>query len=98
MPEMSLFDILELPEESLKRVLRQAPARALARLFSAYPRTVSRTFTTLLSQCLSQPTMAFLSEEINAARLPSFSQIREAENELIKIVAAEKLFPTANNP
>ena len=91
MQEACLFDILELPTEALKKVLPKAPARVLARLLTAYPRAVSQTFMDVLSQCVSQPTLNFLREEMVAAKIPSFRQIRKAEQELLAIINEEKI-------
>ncbi|MFA5975810.1 MAG: FliG C-terminal domain-containing protein [Elusimicrobiota bacterium] len=96
MQEISMFEILELPKDSLQRVLCQAPARTLARLLSAYPRAVSRTFMSVLSESLSRPTINFLLEEVNSSQIPSFTQIRQAESELVKIIKAENLFPSTS--
>src|SRR4051812_37508205 len=91
MAQTCLFSIIELPEESLKRILPKASTRTLARLVLAYPRAVGRPFMNLLCELLSTPTLEFLREEVNRTELPSFGQIRDAEAELMKIVADEKL-------
>ena len=93
MQEVCMFEIMDLPAESLKRVLAKAPARVLARLMAAYPRVVTRPFLDLLSECLSQSTLALLQEEIMATKLPSFGHIRQAEQELLKIMHEEKIVP-----
>jgi hypothetical protein len=86
-----MFEILELPEDSLKRVLPKASSRSLIRLVTAYPRTVGRSFLQILTGCVSSATIEFLKEEIQKSQSPSFPQIREAESELIKIIEQEKL-------
>jgi len=88
-----MFDVLELPEDALKRVLPKLSSRSLVRLLAAYPRTLNPTFMTLLYQSMSPGTMEFLREEMVTSRLPSFQQIREAETELINVIEKEKLFP-----
>ena len=88
-----MFDVLELTDDSLKRVLPKLSSRSLIRLLTAYPRTLSQTFMTLLYQSMSPSTMEFLHEEMVRSQLPSFEQIREAESELINVIQKEKLFP-----
>jgi hypothetical protein len=90
MQETCLFEIMELPELTLKKALPKASARVIARLLSAYPRTVGRTFLSILSECLSRPTIEFLQEEVNVSELPSFPQIRLAEAELMKLIRDEE--------
>ena len=94
--EACMFDVLELPADSLKRVLPKLSSRALVRLLAAYPRTLNQTFMTLLYQSMSPCTMEFLREEMVRSQLPSFQQIREAESELILVIQREKLFPPSS--
>ncbi len=93
MEEACLFDIMELSEGDLKKVLPKISVRSLVRLLAAYPRTVARPFMALLSESLSPAAMEFLLEERTKHTLPSFPQIRSAESELIKVIEEEKLFP-----
>ena len=86
-----MFDILELPQESLKRILPKASSRSLVRLLAAYPRSVAQTFMGILRSCVSAPTLAFISEEMDRGQIPSFPQIREAESELLHIIRQERL-------
>jgi hypothetical protein len=86
MNDVCLFQLLDCPEETLKQVLPKAPARLLARLVRAYPRTAGRPFMALLSTCMSQPTLAFLKEEIAQEASPTLPEIRQAEAELFKII------------
>ena len=88
-----MFDILDLPEEALKKVLPKAPTYVLVRLLTAYPRAVSQVFMKTLSQTISAATMAYLIDRINTTQLPTVHQIRQAERELIKLVHDEKPFP-----
>src|SRR5579872_1351864 len=81
-----MFDVLDLPEDSLKQILPKLSSRSLVRLLTAYPRTLSNTFMTLLYQSMSPCTMEFLREEMVRSQLPSFQQIREAESELISVI------------
>lgn len=91
MPPVCMFDILELPQNDLKRVLPKASSRTLVRLLTAYPRSVGETFLGILRGCVSAPTLDFLREEIDRSQLPSFPQIREAESEILKIIEQEHL-------
>jgi len=95
MDDACLFNIMELSSEDLQRVLPKASTRALARLTIAYPRAVGRPFLDAMSQCLSPMTLEFVKEELSMARRPSWSQIQQAENELMKIIIEEKLLPSA---
>jgi flagellar motor switch protein FliG len=88
-----MFDILDLPETALKKVLPKVSTRTLIRLLNAYPRTVGRTFISLLNESLSPAAMEFIKEEMNVSPPPSLRQIREAESELVKVLHEEKLFP-----
>ena|SRR6185312_4960934 len=88
--DVCLFNIMQLPPDTLKKVLPKASTRLLARLASAYPRVAGHSFLELLSQCVSPVTLEFLREEINVAQLPSFQQIHWAESELMKIIAEEE--------
>ena len=91
MSEACMFEILTLPEDDLRKILPKASTRSLAKLVSAYPRAVGRTFMDVLSQCLSASTIAFLQEELNLSRPPSYVEIRHAEAELMKIIQDERL-------
>ena len=92
MAPVCMFEILELPEEDLKRILPKASSRSLVRLVAAYPRTVGRLFIQLLTCCVSPATMQFLREEMDKAHSPTFPQIREAECELLKIIERDQIF------
>ncbi len=91
MPEACMFDILELGDDDLRRVLPKASTRSLAKLVSAYPRAVGRTFLTVMSQCTSAVTVEFLRDEMNSMNIPSYPEIRQAESELMKIITEENL-------
>ena len=93
MPPVCMFDILELPQESLRRVLPKASSRSLVRLLAAYPRSVGNIFLDVLRGCVSAPTLDFLKEEMSRTQPPSFPQIREAESELLKIIQQEHIVP-----
>jgi len=91
MAEACMMDILSLPQEDLKKVLPKASTRSLAKLVVAYPRAVGKTFLEVLQQCMSAPTFAFIEEEMDGMRLPSYVEIRSAESELMKIIRDENL-------
>ncbi len=89
MNEPCLFEILTLPEESLQRAIPNVSAHSLARLVAAYPRAAGRDLLTVMARCMSQPTMAFFREELNMSRSPTFAQIRDAEQELMRAIHQE---------
>jgi len=95
--EVCLFDILDLPEADLKKVLPKISARTLIRLLNAYPRTVGRTFIMMLSESLSPAAMEFLKDEMNRSQPASLHQIRQAESELVRVLYDEKLFPVTES-
>ncbi len=91
MSEACLYNILSLPQADLRKVLPKASTRTLAKLVSAYPRAIGRTFLEILGECTSTVTVDFVRDEINTMRIPSYSEIRLAEMELMKIVHEEGL-------
>jgi hypothetical protein len=91
MSEACLYNILALPQSDLRRVLPKASTRTLAKLVSAYPRAIGRTFLEVLGQCTNTVTVEFIKDEINNMRVPSYNEIRQAESELMKIVHEENL-------
>ena len=91
MTEACMFNILALPQDDLRRVLPKASTRTLAKLATAYPRAVGRTFLEILAQCASTLTAEFVREEMNNMRLPTYPEIRQAEQELMKIIYEENL-------
>lgn len=91
MPESCLMEILEFSDEALSRVFRKASTRSLVRLASAYPRSAGRAFMTILARSFSQPTFAFIQEELEAASFPSYAEIRTAEDEIMSLIEAEGL-------
>ncbi len=86
MPTNCMYDIIDLPPATLRRVLPQTSSHVLIRLLAAYPRSAGRIFLALLSESLSPAAMAFLQDEMDHAGLPSLVQIRQAEAELIKLI------------
>jgi flagellar motor switch protein FliG len=86
-----MFDILALPQDDLQKVLPKASSRSLAKLAVAYPRAAGRSFLDILGQCTSSATVAFIQDEINGMVAPSYPEIRQAEQELIKIIRDEHL-------
>jgi hypothetical protein len=93
MPEACMFDIMSLPEDTLKRVLPKVSVRMVSRLIAAYPRAIGQTLLGILSQSMSPCTIEFMKDELNTGRLPTIFQIREAEIEIIKTLREEKLTP-----
>jgi flagellar motor switch protein FliG len=91
MVEACMMDILTLPQDDLKKVLPKASTHSLVKLVLAYPRTASKTFFETLKGCMSAPTIAFIQEEIEAMRTPSYVEIRSAESEIMKIIRDEHL-------
>jgi flagellar motor switch protein FliG len=93
MQEACLFDVMQLPKDSLKRILPRFSTRMMVRLLEAYPRTIGRTLLNIASENMSAHAIQFLKEEMFASQMPTLSQIHEAEKELLKIVYEEKLLP-----
>ena len=93
MYEACMFDIMELPDATLKRVLPKVSIRMVSRLISAYPRAVGRTLLNAMSESMSPCTIDLLKEEIGSGRLPTLHQIREAEKEFLHTLHEEKLLP-----
>ena len=86
-----MFDILALPPDDLQKVLPKASARSLAKLAVAYPSAVGRSFLDILEKCTSSATVALIRDEIEGTRTPSYPEIRQAEQELLKIIRDEHL-------
>ena len=91
MPPVCMFDILALPKDDLQKVLPKASSRSLAKLAIAYPRAAGRSFLDILGQCTSAVTVEFIRDEINGMPIPTYPEIRQAEQELIKIIRDEHL-------
>ena len=96
MYEACMFDIMELPDDTLKKVLPKVSIRMVSRLISAYPRAVGRTLLNVMSESMSPCTIDLLKEEISTARLPTLLQIREAEKEFLRTLHQEKLLPQSS--
>lgn len=90
MSEACLYNILALPQADLKRALPKASTRTLAKLVAAYPRAIGKSFLEILTECTSAITVEFVRDEINTMRIPSYNEIKQAEQELMKIVHEEK--------
>src|SRR5438067_699388 len=90
MAEACLFDIMSLPDETLKKVLPKVSIRMVSRLIAAYPRAVGRTLMQVLTQSASPCTVDFLRDELNTSKIPSLAQIREAEKEFLMTLRAEQ--------
>lgn len=91
MAEACIFEILDLPQDDLKKVLPKASTRSLAKLVVAYPRAVGKAFLEILTECLSAPTIAFIEEEVGLMHIPTYPEIRTAELEIMKIIREEHL-------
>src|SRR5688572_28109463 len=76
MQNACLFEIMAMPEATLKRALPNVSTRMLARLITAYPRAAGRPLMDILVQCMSQPTIEFIREEVNAGIVPTMPEIR----------------------
>jgi hypothetical protein len=86
-----MFDIMELSDDTLKKVLPKISIRMVSRLICAYPRAVGRTLLIVMSESMSPCTIDFLKEEMCVGRLPTIHQIREAEKEFVRTLKDEKL-------
>ena len=93
--DLCMFDIMELPEESLKKAVSKTPARMVTRLIMAYPRALGRTLSNLLAQSMSPATLEFLRDEMHSGQLPSLAQIREAERVFIRVMHDQDLLPVS---
>jgi len=89
MEEPCLMEILDLPEETLKRAIPKVSAHSLVRLVAAYPRAAGRSLLEIMSSCMSRPTITFIHEELHNLRTPTYAQIRAAEKELMNTVLKE---------
>ena len=87
-----MFDIMELPEATLKQVLPKVSIRIVSRLIASYPRAIGRTLLNVMSQCSSPMALELLREEMGAGQFPSIHQIQEAEKEFLKTLYDEKIF------
>jgi hypothetical protein len=88
-----MFDIMGLPQETLKKVLPKVSIRIVSRLISSYPRAIGRTLMGVMSESMSPTTLEVLKDEMCTGRLPSLHQIREAEKEFLKTLREENLLP-----
>jgi hypothetical protein len=97
MSPMSMFEILDLPESSLRRLLPKASTRVVIQLVSAYPRTVGKIFLGLLENSVSVQTMGFIREQMIRNQTPTIGEIRQAELELNRLISSEHLLPAVHN-
>jgi len=93
-----MFDIMELPEATLKQVLPKVSIRIVSRLIASYPRAIGRTLLNLMSECASPFTINLLKEEMDTCRCPSIHQIKDAEKEFLKALYEEKIFISKTSP
>ena len=92
MQDPCLFDIMGLPEETLKRVLPKVSVRMVSHLIAAYPRAIGRTLLNMLANSMSPCTLEFMKDEMATSKQPSLYQIRQAEAELIKTLRDEHVY------
>jgi hypothetical protein len=92
--EACMFDIMALPEDTLKRVLPKVSIRIVSRLVASYPRAIGRTLLDVMSRTMSPGALEMLKDEMCSGRLPSLHQIREAEKEFLRTLHQENAFPT----
>jgi len=89
--EACLFDIMELSEEALKKVLPKVSIRIVSRLIASYPRAVGRTLLNVMSESMHPCTIQILKDEMSIGKIPSLVQIREAEREFLRTMNQEKV-------
>jgi hypothetical protein len=95
MQDACMFDIMGLPEETLKQVLPKVSIRMISRLISSYPRAIGRTLLDVMSKSMNPFTVELLREEMSTGSLPSIHQIQEAEKEFLRTLRRENLLPAA---
>jgi hypothetical protein len=86
---------MELPDETLKKVLPKVSMRLVSRLIAAYPRAVGRNLLNAMGESVSPSTLEFLREQLGNNQLPSMYQIMEAEKEFVRTLREENLLPAA---
>ena len=92
--EACLFDIMELSEDALRKVLPKVSIRIVSRLIASYPRAVGRTLLNVMSESMHPCTIQILKEEMSTGKIPSLVQIREAEREFLRTLSQEKVLPS----
>ncbi len=88
-----MFDIMELSEDALRKVLPKVSIRIVSRLIASYPRAIGRTLLNVMSENMHPCTIEILKDEMCSGKLPSLAQIREAEREFLKTMQDEKVLP-----
>ena len=86
MAEACLYDILDVPQETLRRALPKTSVRTVARLISSYPRAIGRTLQALMAESMSSATIQFLNDQLASGDPPSWGQVRTAEAEFVKVL------------
>ena len=61
--EACMFDIMELSEDALRKVLPKVSIRVISRLISSYPRAVGRTLLNVMSETMHPCTSQILKED-----------------------------------
>ena len=90
--EACMYNIMELSEDALRKVLPKVSIRMVSRLISSYPRAIGRTILNVMSESMHPCTIQILKDEMCTGKLPSLRQIREAEKEFLKTINDEKVF------
>jgi hypothetical protein len=88
-----MFDIMELSEDALRKVLPKVSIRMVSRLIACYPRAIGRTLLNVMSETMHPCTIEILKDEMESSQTPSLVQIREAEKEFLRTINEEKLLP-----
>ena len=88
-----MFDVMELSEDALRKVLPKVSIRIVSRLISCYPRAIGRTLLNVMSESMHPCTIQILRDEMETSSMPSLVQIREAEKEFLKTISEENLLP-----
>jgi len=83
-PEACMFNIMELSEDALRKVLPKVSIRIVSRLIASYPRAIGRTMLNVMSETMHPCTIQILKDEMCTGTFPSLRQIREAEKEFLK--------------
>lgn len=98
-PEACMFDIMTLPEDTLRKVLPRVSIRIVSRLVSCYPRAIGKTLLDVLSRSVSPAALEMMKDEMASGPLPSIYQIREAEKEFLRMLREENIvIPAPQTP
>jgi hypothetical protein len=86
MREACMYTIMELPEETLQRVLPKASTRMIVRLVIFYPRAIGHTLLEILAKTVSPAVIEFIKDEMRNSQTPTYAEVREAEKELAALM------------